>query len=322
MPTEFNDPLQQQLRAEAEAYLQLQQFVTGLNNDINSERDRIDRELFNIELANSVVQQSQFAKRNAVANKLFQERIQNQSKNRPTSDSDLSKQLDHLEEMGYYARPTRFSFFIEGLSPRINDRLIRNCISASLPGRSLMTQGFKIYGNPLEQVYEVNYATEINMTFRVGEDMAERDLFESWMNTAISYNTSDLNYPDDYMTTMRIYQLDRKDGYLYCIRLNNVFCKTLADMDFSSDSSDQVQTIQVALAYSDFSIVGKTSVENLSNDFRLRSGSKIPRSRAELNRTTRNDQRREQQNLDVNTRRQVEVRTAIPNDLWRYLNQY
>ena len=132
MPTEFNDPLQQLLRAEADAYLELQQFVARIENDQNFNRDRLDRQLFENQLRDSGVQQSQFAQRNELANKIFRERIQNQSKNRPTSDSDLSKQLDHLEEMGYYARPTRFSFFIEGLSPRQKTgRWPGVCLSAS-----------------------------------------------------------------------------------------------------------------------------------------------------------------------------------------------
>jgi hypothetical protein len=129
----------------------------------------------------------------------------------------------------------------------------------------------------------------------VGEDMLERDLFETWMNTSISYNTADVAYPDDYMTTMRIYQLDRKDGYLYSIRLNNVFCKAIADMDFSSDSSDQVQTIQVTIAYSDFAVIGKTNIENL--DVEQSVVEDPPKSRATLNRSSANDQARERQNL-------------------------
>jgi hypothetical protein len=318
MPTDFNDELQQQIRREADAYLAVQRFIAEGENQVNANRDSRDFDSFERQLRDSQVQQSAFSRKNDLANKLFQERIK-ESKSRTTSDSDLSAQLDHLERMSYYARPTRFSFYIEALSPTVNDRLIRNCITTSLPGRSLMTQGFKIYGNPLEQVYEVNYGTELNMTFRVGEDMLERDLFESWMNTAISYNTSDLNYPDDYMTTMKIYQLDRKDAYLYCIRLNNVFCKTIADIDFSSDSSDQVQTVQVSLSYSDFAVVGRTSVQGI-RDLRFNSGL-LPKSRAQLNRTTRNDELREAENTRINRAREVQRNTAIP-DMWRYLNQY
>jgi len=320
MPSEdITRELQQLLRREGgDAFSAVQRYLTEVDDQLNVNRDVFEPFSFDRQLRDSQVQQSQFARKNAEANRLFADITKN-SKSRTTSDSDLSAQLDHLERMSYYARPTRFSFYIEALSPTVNDRLIRNCITTSLPGRSLMTQGFKIYGNPLEQVYEVNYGTELNMTFRVGEDMLERDLFESWMNTAISYNTSDLNYPDDYMTTMKIYQLDRKDAYLYCIRLNNVFCKTIADIDFSSDSSDQVQTVQVSLSYSDFAVVGRTSVQGLG-DFRLNTGL-LPKSRAQLNRTTRNDELREAENTRINRAREVQRNTAIP-DMWRYLNQY
>lgn len=308
--------IQQELRREEDSYYSLLRDLTAIQGGLNSDRDRQDAERLQREISEASNFLSGFAARNLAANELFYAKIQGQYKGRPTSVSDLSKQLDHLENMGYYARPTRFCFYIDGLKPEINDRLIRNCISTSLPGRALMTQGFKIYGNPLEQVYEVNYATEMNMTFRVGEDMLERDMFESWMNKSISYNTADVAYPDDYMTTMRIYQLDRKDGYLYCIRLNNVFCKTIADMDFSSDSSDQVQTVQVTIAYSDFAVVGRTDVQNLQQSQSAESQDKFvpPRSRATRRNVGRNNlaailnQRENERN---NRDRQTQVESSL-----------
>ena len=171
--------------------------------------------------------------------------------------SNTHLQLEHLKRIGFYARPTRFSFQIEGLREDVNTRLIRNCLSTTIPGRSLMSQAFKIYGNPMDQVYEVSYSNEISMTFRVGQDMFERDFFESWMNTAASYETADIEYPDNYMTRVKIYQLDPADYRVYCVRLNNVFCKTISDMELSSDSTDQIHTIQVTLSYSDYAVVGK-----------------------------------------------------------------
>lgn len=180
-----------------------------------------------------------------------------QSKNRDVSSSDIYLQLEHLKKIGFYARPTRFSFIIEGIRSDINDRLVRSCLTTSLPGRSLMSTGFKIYGNPVDQVYETSYLSEISMTFRVGQDMFERDFFESWMNLAVSYETADLKYPDEYMTRMKIYQLDPSDYRIYCLGLNNVFCKTLSDMELSTDSTDMIHTVNVTLGYSDYAVIGR-----------------------------------------------------------------
>jgi hypothetical protein len=171
--------------------------------------------------------------------------------------SSVSKQMAHIVGMNYYARPTRYYFEIEGLGWPQNERLVRNCQSMSLPGRALQTQPLKIYGPPMELAYESNYANEIQMTFRVGEDYFERDFFEGWMGSVYSPMTADLLYPDSYMTNLRIYQLDRQDLKIYCTELYNVFCKSIADIELSTDSTDQIVTINVTLAYSEYQVIGK-----------------------------------------------------------------
>jgi hypothetical protein len=190
--------------------------------------------------------------------------------------SDVSRQLQHIADMGFYARPTRFSFMIDGIPSDVNSRIVRNCTNLSMPGRSFMTQGFKIYGNPRDQVYETNYSNEISMTLRVGEDMMERHLFESWMNLSMAYETADVAYPDDYMTSMKIYQLNRRDGYVYGVRLNSVFCKTISDMELSSDSADQVSTVQITLGYSDYAVIGRINPDREVPPNQGRNGGRTP----------------------------------------------
>lgn len=208
--------------------------------------------------------------------------LSEQDKGKTPTTSDILKQLEHVVDMGFYARPTRFAFSIDAVPSTLNDRLLRNCMSLVLPGRSFMSQGFKIYGSPIEQVYETNYSTEISMTFRVGEDMLERDFFEGWMNIAMSYETADVAYPDDYMTSMRIYQMNRNDGYVYGVRLNNVFCKTVSDMELSSDASDQISTVNITLGYTDYAVIGK--IGQLPTQGRFFRGFSSPPSLRENNR--------------------------------------
>lgn len=198
---------------------------------------------------------------NLARNEAINSLLDTNSSSHDPSTSSVSRQLEHIVKMGYYARPSRFSFSFDALPSTVNDRLVRNCLSFGMPGRSLMSQGFKIYGPAIEQVYETIYSNEIAMTLRVGEDMMERDLFERWMNLAASFRTSDVSYPDEYMTTMRIHQLNRRDGYVYGIRLSNVFCKMLGDLEFSSDASDQLQTISVTLGYTDYAVIGRINPE-------------------------------------------------------------
>jgi hypothetical protein len=203
--------------------------------------------------------ESQIAQTNARIEKFYDDLINETGgmKYRDPITSNISRQMAHIADMNFYSRPTRFYFEIEGLGWPQNERLVRNCQNTVMPGRALQTQPLKIYGPPIEYAYEANYANELQMTFRVGEDLFERDFFEGWMGSVYSPMTGDLLYPDTYMTNMRIYQLDRRDLKVYCTELYNVFCKNISDIELSTDATDQITTINVTLAYSEYQVVGK-----------------------------------------------------------------
>jgi len=171
--------------------------------------------------------------------------------------SNIEQQKTFIETIvGSFALPSRFTILLEGVQRETNERLARNCQSVSLPGRSIQSQPHKIYGPPRELIYEANYPNEIQLTFRVSEDMFERDFFDLWMNKSISYTSFDLEYPDNYSTGLKIYQLDKTDNYLYCIQLYNVFCKAIGDIELSSDASDQIETVNITLGYTEHQVIG------------------------------------------------------------------
>ena len=181
------------------------------------------------------------------------------NKNMDPVTSDISKQIAAITSMGGYSRPSRFTFEISNLLATVNERLVRNCMSMSIPGRSIQSQAYKVYGPPKEYAYEANYANDLQMTFRVGADMFERDYFEGWMSATISPMTSNLAYPDSYRRTMKIYQLDMQDNKVYAVELYDVFCKNVGEMELNSDSTDQVSTVNVTLGYSEYQTIGKTN---------------------------------------------------------------
>jgi hypothetical protein len=174
--------------------------------------------------------------------------------------SNIEQQMAHIVNMGGYARPTRFHLEFTEFNPYVNERLSRNCMSTNLPGRGLQSQPLKIYGPPMEYVYETNYQNELQMTFRVGSDMFERVFFEDWMNTAYSNITADVEYPDVYRRSLKLYQLDMLDKKVLCMRLDDVFCKSVGDIELSTDASDQIETVTVTMGYTQYQIIGKMRV--------------------------------------------------------------
>lgn len=183
-------------------------------------------------------------------------------KSRAAVRSNVEQQMAHIVDMGGYARPTRFHIEIMEFPSYVNERLSRNCMSTTLPGRGLQSQPLKIYGPPMEYVYETNYANELQMMFRVGSDMFERVFFEDWMNAAYSNITADVEYPDRYRRSLKLYQLDMIDRKVLCIRLDDVFCKSVGDIELSTDASDQIEILPVTIGYTQYQIIGKLKIDD------------------------------------------------------------
>lgn len=190
------------------------------------------------------------------------ERVYGTSKYRPPVRSNIQSQLSHITQMYGYSRPTRFHIEIEQIDSATNERLARNCMSTTLPGRGLQSQPLRIYGPPDEFVYETNYQNEIQITFRVGADMFERVFFEDWIKAAYSNQSADVQYYDVYRRGINIFQLDTIDRKVLCLRLDGAFCKSIGDIELSTDASDQIETLTVTIGYREYQIVGKTIQED------------------------------------------------------------
>jgi hypothetical protein len=171
--------------------------------------------------------------------------------------SNITRQIAAIVSQGGYSKTNRFTFEFTNMNAAVNERLVRNCISLSIPGRSIQSQPHKIYGPPREFPYEANYVNELQMTFRVGLDMFERDMFERWAGHIISPITSDLIYPDQYRVSLKIYQLDPLDNKTYGVELYDVFCKSIGEMELNTEAQDQFSTVNVTLSYSEYHVIGR-----------------------------------------------------------------
>jgi hypothetical protein len=182
------------------------------------------------------------------------------SKNRDPNTSNVQKQISFMvnKTLGVngYARPTRFYFEFAKVGSKFNERLSRNCASISMPGKALATQPLKINGPPAEYPYDVNFTNELTATFRVGADYFERQFFESWVNQAIPNQFHKVNYSNEYKTTLRIYALNQFDSKIYCVELQDCFCKAIGDINFSHDLTDTITTIDVTFSFSEYFVMG------------------------------------------------------------------
>lgn len=109
------------------------------------------------------------------------------------------------------------------------------CDSASMPGISYQTSAIQDIGP--EKVYP--YATsfeDLELSFFCSESMRERVFFDAWFES-ISLIT-ETNFPkfsfrDDYVTTITIDKLNRRDERAYGLKLIDAYPITMASQELS-----------------------------------------------------------------------------------------
>ena len=109
------------------------------------------------------------------------------------------------------------------------------CDSASIPGISYQTSAIQDIGP--EKVYPYSTSFEdLELSFFCSESMQERIFFDAWFES-ISLIT-ETNFPkfsfrDDYVTSITIDKLNRKDERVYSLKLIEAYPITMSDQELS-----------------------------------------------------------------------------------------
>jgi hypothetical protein len=123
------------------------------------------------------------------------------------------------------------------------------CHDISFPGRSLTTtDDTNLYG-PTRQIVDGFSYGDINASFYCHNDMREKTFFENWQKLAFNHQTFAVNYYDDYVGTIQIYQLDQKNNRRYGAELVECFPKTIGEQKLSGDKASAVQTVDITFSF-------------------------------------------------------------------------
>ena len=186
----------------------------------------------------------------------------------------LNDILGHLNSDDGYASPNRFEVvlptpapssvssggglfsvfesFVEGFLTGGSDKrsISLRCESVTLPGRNLNTlDDTNIYG-PVRQIVDgVTYAEDVTMMFQSSSGLAERAFFEDWQRKAFNDRTWNVKYHKDYVSTIEIYLLDRKDNRRYGIKLFDAFPKTIGAIDLNYSSNNEIIKTPVTFSF-------------------------------------------------------------------------
>ena len=125
------------------------------------------------------------------------------------------------------------------------------CTQAILPHRDVLTQNYVTYGPGRKMPYAYAYGSNIDCMFMGDKFLRQRAFFETWQRRIYNLATHNLNYYDDYVGTMEIYQLGQyretdkespDDNYrmTYGVRLHEVYPETIGEIQYQALTDDVI----------------------------------------------------------------------------------
>jgi hypothetical protein len=147
------------------------------------------------------------------------------------------------------ARQNRFRVSIfppTGSADKYIDMFVEN---ASFPGQNLRTTPDALrYGPQREIVHGVTYGP-INLTFMCRPGLPEKKFFEAWHDLTFDRESWNVKYYQDYVGSIKMWQIDREEKDRYMVELFEVYPKTIISQDYNLGSNDTYQTLQVEFQY-------------------------------------------------------------------------
>jgi len=122
------------------------------------------------------------------------------------------------------------------------------CDSVRLPAKVVTTLDYQAN----KQSFKVPYGTiedEVSLGFLLTNDYYMRTIFDKWINSIVDPDKYCVAYKDDITCDVIIQQLDEQDVPIYGVKLENAFPTTMSEVEFSNESSSQIQKMNVTFTY-------------------------------------------------------------------------
>jgi hypothetical protein len=120
------------------------------------------------------------------------------------------------------------------------------CNKVTLPNRDVNTVDHRVYGPARQMPYAYSYSGQIECSFYGDKFLRQRTFFENWQKKIFSNVTHHMDFYDNYVGTMDIYQLGSfsaeqdRDRTTYAVRLYEVYPQTVGSIDYSYGATDHI----------------------------------------------------------------------------------
>ena len=172
-----------------------------------------------------------------------------------TSNFNLSQFIGAVREDSL-ARVNRFEIFINApksltFKNKSNAGAVSlYCEMASLPPVNISTKSFKIFGPTYQRPFSAEYGGEgISLTFHVDRDMQVKKFFDEWTARVVDPDTGFVGFQEDYISTIRLRQLNEQDEVTYELELEEAFPRSVNLLELNNSAQNQTHRLNVLFAY-------------------------------------------------------------------------
>lgn len=132
-----------------------------------------------------------------------------------------------------------------------SERISMLCKSASIPGRTIITQEYQNVRHAIKKPYNM-MNTDVVLTFHLTNDYLARKVFKKWIESVVSSDLAFVNYKDDYKGTVEITQLDGAQNSIYRVRLEEAYPIDIAVIELNSATENEILELSVTFTYTNY----------------------------------------------------------------------
>lgn len=129
------------------------------------------------------------------------------------------------------------------------------CESCSIPGRTISTIDYQ----NVKQAIKIPYTfinEDVQFTFILTGDYYIRKMFDSWMGKVFDVENYTLQYKSNYVTDVRIAQLNKRNIPIYNVKLVNAYPTGINAITLDNNSENQITRVTINMTYENFVVEG------------------------------------------------------------------
>lgn len=129
------------------------------------------------------------------------------------------------------------------------------CNKVTMPSRDINTTDVRTYGPRRKMPYAYSFNGNTEMTFYGDKFLRQRHFFEEWQEQIFNRHTHEMNFYEDYIGKIHIYQIGAddqeggRDRITYAVELDEVYPETIGQYDLSYGDNDKVAELPITFAF-------------------------------------------------------------------------